>query len=390
MNSLSYRCLSEGVIFKYNGFFSPIATENPLITNETRPEKSKFVNLAWLKTIIHSYQPKWRPRMTWPVILAFAIPFVAILLMWGDLKWQVATQWEASRVLVWLVVGLFALLGIVYFVYFAHREAAQMSPSVSGRRTLLTVCLFCGLIGWDLATSITASRLDAFVNTAFPQVDELYTNHDQANLVGKIIRIMLLKTRKEEENPAARDTLKGLADHAPKAWQALIKSPNPADRMLVRGVTGQKLALALVDPSHEAIDPQRWQVIIERWTIATQQQPLPANVSRRVAESMSRLFALSLREAVKHAWIAGDKAWPAFQIDIATTLVDRVKVQIDSRDEVLQQELATLSGGMRGINHLAQKLTREQRSRHVEIVSWFENLSKQLNEIQHVGTLPRR
>ncbi|MCH9697345.1 MAG: hypothetical protein K0U68_04500 [Gammaproteobacteria bacterium] len=337
---------------------------------------------SWVLKVVRRYRHYWRPWMLWLLLIALAVPF--LLLLRQGWMWQMATDWAVVRSLVWwLVIGL-SVLGLLFVaVVTARKEATDLHPSLSGRSLVaLHACLFCALLGWEIAVTIASSRIDAFLNDAFPEANALYTNHDQANLVGKVVRVMLLKVSASETDSSAQQTLEALADYAPVGWLQLINRNDASTQQLIQAATEPKLAYSLLDASQPAISAQGWHTIISGWTTETQGNRLPDAVMQRVSVSLSQLFAVSLREAAKHAWQSNDKAWPAFQIDMASALVDHVKTSLDTRDQIWQQELGGLSTGLSGVEHLLDQLTREQRTHHQVSIDWFKQLSGQLQQLQ--------
>lgn len=327
----------------------------------------------------------------WVWLLAaviFAAPLIGVVI-WRAYTWQCATAWFAAR---WVILGLGIALLVTLLIgptlLAARKEASAHLPR-AGRRAAWSIgaILATGMIGQGLATNLASSFVYDYAKAAEPSVGEFYRNHDSTRLAGRTVRMVLLRVRDGETDDAQKRALADVANLLPEAWVDFATGPDRGEFALVAdggeggGVDEPQLAAFLADRNRDALSPERWGDLLD--TLCDQRGVGHLSGAAR-AEACDRLtdtFAYSLREAFKHAWTAGDKAWAGLMLDAVTQSLDSARRGADERDAIWRIELTKLGDDFAALRRLEGALSEAQARRHANVLARFDRLESKVDQV---------
>ncbi|WP_421864044.1 tetratricopeptide repeat protein [Parvibaculum sp.] len=189
-----------------------------------------------------------------------------------------------------------------------RRTAVWAAPMITGLLTLIA----------GIGINLISGRVQEHIDKQFPAAEELYRNHDVANLVGQTIRVIILSRSKD--TPAAdRPTIQAIASVAPIGWVDLVTANDPR----ITDIASDQLIWILESPSRTALDRTVWKPILSEWARQSSTRQLSDATSNDIATALETTFAVSLREALKHDFEYGGRAWAAVQLDLMTHVLSQ-------------------------------------------------------------------
>ncbi|MCW5763520.1 MAG: tetratricopeptide repeat protein [Phycisphaeraceae bacterium] len=341
-----------------------------------------------------------------PILLLF--PGLPLLLMMRGLAWDLANLWQEHRTLCLIGVPLAVIaLQAIAAAFMLSRRSGNAGVRPLGPRSLAAH----GAVGaiWMLGNvtlGVVDNRVHDYLSGAQPTVREFYRNHDGAALAGRTVRMVLLREREASRGEADRAALAAMAKIMPEAWVQLVDAQAAAagaadsseSATTARGDTagadanasssligGENsvdeplLSVFLFDRGQPAMDPARWGAVLDRLCAARGVEPLSGAVRERAAQRLTDTFGLSLREALKHAWKTGDKAWPALVIDMQTLALERIRSAIDEQSVEWRTEFAALHGSMAGLKRELATLSEQQRDNHRQVIDRLMRLEEKID-----------
>ncbi len=339
------------------------------------------------------------PRFTLAMVLISPLLIVLSLTALPSgraLAWSVANFWQTHRLLclIGVLAGVF-LLHTIGRAWVLRRQGGGGGVRPFEPRSLsasFVVSLFS--LPSVLMLGVVDNTIAAYLAGAQPTVREFYRNHDGAALAGRTVRMVLLREREGITNQADRRALAAVAAILPEAWVELATATTTDE---AGNVVSDEAALALIggegsvdepllsaflfDRSRPAMDPARWGAVLDHLCSARGVAPLSGDVRERALQRLSDTFGLSLREALKHAWKTGDKAWPALIIDMQTEAVERIRDAIDEQSAEWRAEFAALSDGMRSLRAELATMSEAQRDNHQQVIARLDRMERKVDEI---------
>lgn len=330
-------------------------------------------------------QPVW----VWALGAAVAAAPSMGVVVWRAYAWQCATDWRALR-WVLLLVGVLALAAVLLgpTLLSARKEAGEHLPQ-AGRRAIWSIgaVLALGMIGQGLATNLASSYVYDYAKSAEPSVGEFYRNHDSTRLAGRTVRMVVLRVRDGIGDDTQKRGLAEVANILPEAWVEFATGPNRGTFALLTGGTGEggvdepQLAAFLADRNREALSPQHWGELLDSLCDERGVAHLSGAARNEACKRLTDTFAYSLREAFKHAWMAGDKAWAGLMLDAVTQSLDSARRGADERDAIWRIELTKLGEDFAALRRLESSLSEAQARRHVDVLARFDRLESKVDQV---------
>jgi tetratricopeptide (TPR) repeat protein len=322
----------------------------------------------------------------WGVYACVLLAAAGVLLLPRAIQWQIGTEWRAAR---WVMggMGVAGLAGlIVWSTVVGARGTVAAAGAPKGRRrgAFVVGLLASGSLAAGIGTNLVSSKIDRHWENGLPSQEKFYHNHDSARLVGQTVRMMVLRFRDAEKDEEARKTLTAIADRVPDGWEILSKSTDPADMALLRpgavtaGASDAVVAAVLLDPAQQALDAERWGMIISRFCAEAGAQPLAPDVQSRLASSMGGDFASSFRESAKYAWERNDKAWASLEIDMFLRLKESIQLGARQQSEEWRAEFAVLHDRASELYAMMDQWPREAKENHKALIVRFDGVMAEL------------
>ena len=208
---------------------------------------------------------------------------------------------------------------------------------------------------------------------------DFYKNHDVAMLVGQTISIMILKARddlKDEIDKAEQEKLTVIAEVVPERWQALVDAQDT--RVVPLTETG--LWTFIQDPKTSALDMEAWRLLLEEWCPANLGKLSPSTLDK-VSKQICVTFASSWREALKHDYEHGGKAWAGMQLDMMGEQLRRSASGAAVTDPDIKRALAAVSANIPVLKDLISQVRLEQTSYDDDVIRRFDAIRQTLDEI---------
>lgn len=280
----------------------------------------------------------WKTRRGTHLLLAallIVIPSVPLLL-WRTGSWLLL----AGKTIVHLSASVLALIAAAIVLHYVLQRGSHSAATRHPRSRSLSLGLGIAsaaiAISGELALHFAAINLHHFLKERMPNVKEFYANHDLARLVGHTIGLSLEKTAKDLNSAADAASLHAIAVRAPEAWLEMVERgrtevansrPSAADEpaLTVAELTEPRLTDFVADPARTALNPSRWESLLNRWARDSGVQPLSPEARRAAAADLAGRFGVSFREAVKHDFENQGKAFAALQLDIAGRLLTGIE-----------------------------------------------------------------
>lgn len=305
----------------------------------------KVVARSSLRRFLHIRIPIGRYAVPlWVLWLALALavgPALSVILVRPLLS--VLAVWGANvAALGW---GFAVLLSAAFVAQVAWPEGANLAapstetpeprtstPTPGGlQRRFVAPTLLLSALSWggQFSLNVAASRLDSHWRSRMPAVDSFYANHDLAHLVGQSIRMTILRVATAQPDRIRKITLELVAERAPNAWLKLATQSPQNRRQLVVALTEPNLAEFIRDPRAAAGSADAWRPLLNQWAKDAGARAWSDDPSDPLAGSVSRAlaveFGVALREALKHDFATGGKAYAAMQLDLAGELLRSAK-----------------------------------------------------------------
>lgn len=333
----------------------------------------------------------------WLIAAIIWLPAGCLVLASVD-RWTLGT----ARLAAWAMWGSYTLAfafgtASVFLVVWnsAKKDLAERPAVRRWQKALLATLFVLGPSVHGILINLASSQIEDFTKEALPEAGQLYVNHDKTNLIGKLVRVMLMKARDEEPDPVSKAKLADLAEWAPSEWVAMARSAaapqsgqseaqtkrSKEDRALLDGATEEHMVEFVLFPGRKGLDPERWGAILDRWSLEHRADRLVDPARHAVAQKLTDLFAVSIREGLKHSFARGGKAWAAMQLDIAQRQAAAATVDIKAATEEWKREVAGIHEGLNGLTDLVQLVWWQGGANHKEVLDRFAEMKKTLEPI---------
>lgn len=333
----------------------------------------------------------------WLIAAIIWLPAGCLVLANVD-RWTLGT----ARLAAWAMWGCFALAvafavaSVLVVVWNSAKKDLAERPAVRRwQKALLATLFVLGPSVHGILINLASSQIEDFTKEALPEAGQLYVNHDKTNLIGKLVRVMLLKARDDESDPISKARLADLAEWAPSEWVAMARSAaapqngqseaqtkrSKEDRALLDGATEEHMVEFVLSPGRKGLDPERWGNILDRWSEKHRSARLVDPARKAVAQKLTDLFAVSIREGLKHSFARGGKAWAAMQLDIAQRQAAAATVDIKAVTEEWKMEMAGIHEGLSGLTDLVLLVRLQGAVNHKEVLDRFDEMKKALEPI---------
>ncbi len=328
----------------------------------------------------------WYLRCAVLVLCIAPYGVLMVLLLFRPVRWALV---ESGRLVYGIGFAASALLVVAVIAHVVGRagHAGEPAPIPNGhlrrtgwgvRRRAVVVAFAVLAAGGEMAMHLAATDVHRYLAAEFPHAEALYANHDIANLVGQTVRVMLLKVRELVSENSDREILSAIAEVVPQAWRRLAEEQ---DQRIVP-LTERELWVFVENPRQPALDIPRWGGLLDDWARAARVSALTEQGRRHVIRELSLTFAVSLREALKHDYEHGGKAWAAMQLDIMGELLRRSAAGAPMDDAAVKRALVDVSASISALDAIVARVRLEQTRYHEEVIVRFDNVRETLARIE--------
>jgi tetratricopeptide (TPR) repeat protein len=319
-----------------------------------------------------------RPVHVWLVGISVYAPIMFLLLFRSG-------RWILAHSVAWVrFVSLGAVLAVLFAVCLRVIERRLREQGDEARaRSLLKWLPAAGLaglaLGGEMAGDIAAADLHQHIQSRYPHVKEFYANQDIARLVGCTIQMVLLRTAEESKTlkPEDHASLKATAQVAPARWRSLVAAGDPRAMPL----TEHALWSYVEDPTRVAMDGERWKDLLGEWAGSAGVARLTPAGAEAAAAALCTSFSHSWREALKHDYVHGGKAWAALQLDLAGELLRRTTRAASDSDPDSEQALAEMAASLSTLDRLMIEVRKEHSEYHSSVLSRLESSMEDLRKM---------
>jgi len=217
-------------------------------------------------------------------------------------------------------------------------DDAAVAPTVSGarrarKRPILCAAAAAVLISGNLSLNIAASRVEEHWKSRRQEGVDIYKNHDLAKLVGRCVRLAVLRHAQSVNNTIEREALEAIAAIAPEQWGFLTEAKD----YRVVSLADANLTEFIREPRTMA--QAEWQSMLRDWRKITHSEAVTDETLAGAADTVAADFGITLREALKADFESGGKAWAAMQLNVAQALLNRTPVGLGEGDPAIKSTL---------------------------------------------------